>query len=317
MSAKSFRILVVCTGNTCRSPLGEGLLRFMLEKAGIEGVTVVSAGTSAAVGCPASEQAVQAAKELGVDISNHRSLPLSGEMLDKSNLILVMSESHRDWIHSVSQSARGRVFLAAGFRDSSSPVEIPDPIGCTVGVFLECAEVMQKSFRGLIAQLPQLRLQFAFDVVDFAVGTDHRGIMVKKSLLCVLDRLNLTWEDMGAFSREPADYPEFAFAVGERVVQGKARRGALLCGTGIGMSIAANKVQGIRAAVVTNARLAELSRTHNNTNVIVFCEQTTEKEIEEIIQIWWNTDFEGGRHANRVGLIMEYEKSSLFPPKTE
>ncbi|HNT35958.1 MAG TPA: RpiB/LacA/LacB family sugar-phosphate isomerase [bacterium] len=307
MSVKSFKILIVCTGNTCRSPLGEGLLRQSLVSEGFQGVSVISAGTSAVPGMPPSKEAVEVAREFGVDISEHTSLPLSAALIERANLVLAMGEGHKECIYSLSPSSRGKVFLAGGFRRNAPPAEILDPIGGSVDLYRTCAQTLQESFQGLLHQLPILQSEFASDVVDFAVGTDHRGIPVKKILLSVLDRMNMTWEDMGAFSQEPSDYPNFAFAVGERVVQEKARRGALLCGTGIGMSIAANKIRGVRAAVVTNARLAQLSRTHNNTNVIVFCEDTTEAQLEELIGVWWNAEFEGGRHAKRVGLIVDYE----------
>lgn len=307
MSIKSFRILIVCTGNTCRSPMAEGILKKKLSDAGEDGVWVSSAGTSGLIGAAASKEAVTAAKSFGVDISSHKSSSLSKQLLQKANIILVMTEVHRQLILEALPEAKSKTFLLSNF-SSSDIEEIPDPIGASQDEYMRCTEMITKCLDGLGNRLSEMKEKFTHEIVDFAVGVDHRGFLLKDKFLDILSGMNLTWEDFGTFSGESIDYPQFAFAAGEAVVSGKALRGALVCGTGIGMALAANKVIGIRAAVVTNTFLAEKSRSHNNCNVIVLCEDLTEEQMKEILTTWMTTEFEGGRHGRRIDQIMDYER---------
>ena len=146
--------------------------------------------------------------------------------------------------------------------------------------------------------------------MKIAAGWDHRGRRFKEKLEAVLARLGHEMIDMGAPSAESADYPDYAFRVAEAVSRGEVERGILLCGTGIGMSIAANKVRGVRAAVVWDAGTARASRAHNDANVLCIGEWVVEQpQFEQIVALWLETLFEDGRHTWRVSKIMEYEKS--------
>lgn len=142
-----------------------------------------------------------------------------------------------------------------------------------------------------------------------ALGSDHRGHQVKIKLLQMLERLG---HDVAAEGDDSPsiDYPDVAFAVGRRVSQGEADRGILICGTGIGMAIAANKFKGVRAAAVYDEVLAEMSRRHNNTNVLCLPgDLLGERNLDRLIDIWLNTEFEGGRHARRVAKITDAENA--------
>ncbi len=142
-----------------------------------------------------------------------------------------------------------------------------------------------------------------------AIGSDHRGHHVKIKLQQTLERLG---HDVIVEGDDSAsiDYPDVAFAVGGKVSHGEADRGILICGTGIGMAIAANKFKGVRAAAVYDEMLAEMSRRHNNTNVLCLPgDLLGERNLDRLIDIWLNTEFEGGRHARRVGKIMDAENS--------
>jgi ribose 5-phosphate isomerase B len=122
---------------------------------------------------------------------------------------------------------------------------------------------------------------------------------------------------MGATTDESSDYPDFAFRVAEAVSRGEVDRGVLVCGTGIGMSIAANKVEGIRAGVVYDERTAHVSRSHNDTNVLCLGEDTVQSPLlDTILKIWLETPAEAGRHERRVGKIMEYEREQRATQKT-
>ncbi|MHC4939937.1 MAG: ribose 5-phosphate isomerase B [Planctomycetota bacterium] len=137
-----------------------------------------------------------------------------------------------------------------------------------------------------------------------AIGSDHAGFALKQLLGGHLEAAGHTILDCGCHSEESCDYPEFGAAVGRAVAGGDAERGVLVCGTGIGISMAANKIPGIRAALVHDRFTAEMSRKHNDANVVVFGARVIEPEhARELLDCWMATDFEGGRHRRRVDKI--------------
>lgn len=136
------------------------------------------------------------------------------------------------------------------------------------------------------------------------IGADHAGFALKESLKQELARLGYGVEDVGTRSEESVDYPDFAHEVARRVEQGQARRGILLCGTGLGMSYAANRHHGVRAAVAWAPDVAKLAREHNDANVLVLPARFLEApEALAILRTWLDTPFEGGRHQRRVAKI--------------
>jgi len=142
-----------------------------------------------------------------------------------------------------------------------------------------------------------------------ALGADHAGFELKNALKGVLDELGVAYDDFGTGSAESVDYPDYAKAVGESVVNGRHDRGILVCGSGIGMSIAANKVHGVRAAVVTEVESARLSRAHNDANVIALgARLTSESDAAAIVRTFLGTEFQGGRHAERIEKIYGLER---------
>jgi len=147
--------------------------------------------------------------------------------------------------------------------------------------------------------------------MKIAVGSDHRGLTVKQRIVPLLQQIGHEVVDAGPASPGSVDYPDFAFEVAKAVGEGRADRGVLICGTGIGMCIAANKVPGVRAAPCHDSITAELSRRHNDSNVLCLSADLLGEElIERMIRIWLETPFEAGRHARRVDKIMQFEKGS-------
>ncbi|REK17519.1 MAG: ribose 5-phosphate isomerase B [Planctomycetota bacterium] len=146
-----------------------------------------------------------------------------------------------------------------------------------------------------------------------AVGSDHRGFLIKSKVVELLKRLNHEVVDVGPPSAESVDYPDIAQIVAADVSNGNVERGILICGTGIGMCIAANKFPGVRAAPCHDDLTAEMSRRHNDLNVLCLsADMLGERLIDRMIEIWLKTEFEGGRHARRVDKIGNLEKPS--PP---
>ncbi len=146
--------------------------------------------------------------------------------------------------------------------------------------------------------------------MKIAIGSDHRGFEVKRRIVGVLEGMGHEVLDTGPQGRESVDYPDFAFRVAQAVGSGEALRGILVCGTGIGMCIAANKVHGVRAAPCHDSITAEMSRRHNDANVLCLSADLLGEElIDRMVRIWLETDFEQGRHARRVEKITKFEAS--------
>ena len=141
-----------------------------------------------------------------------------------------------------------------------------------------------------------------------AIASDHGGINIRKEIISLLEELNIEYDDMGCECDTSVDYPDYALPVAKKVANGEVDRGILICGTGIGMSIAANKVKGIRCALVHDMFSAQATREHNDTNVLSMGERVIGPGLaREIAKIWLTTEYQGGRHATRVGKISEYE----------
>lgn len=140
--------------------------------------------------------------------------------------------------------------------------------------------------------------------MKIALAADHAGFEEKEKIKKTLDELGVEYTDMGTNSSESVDYPDFARKVGEAVAKGDVDQGLLLCGSGTGMAISANKVHGVRAAVAWSADIARLAREHNNANVLALPARfTSSDEMDKIVRAWFAADFEGGRHAKRVEKI--------------
>lgn len=140
------------------------------------------------------------------------------------------------------------------------------------------------------------------------IGSDHRGVDFKAKIIQILQEEGYDVENCGTNSEESCDYPRIASKVGHAVVHTSDARGILLCMSGIGQAIAANKVRGIRAALCYNSEAAKLSRQHNDANVLVLSAKfTPENELKNILNVWLTTAFEGGRHQRRVDLIGDLE----------
>src|SRR5262245_31811125 len=143
-----------------------------------------------------------------------------------------------------------------------------------------------------------------------ALASDHAGYTEKERLKSVLSDLGVEFDDLGTTSEESVDYPDYARKVAEQVADGRVSQGLLVCGSGTGMAITANKVSGVRAAVAWSEEIARLARQHNDANVLAIGARTTPPdEIPKIVRAWFATDFEGGRHASRVQKICDVERN--------
>lgn len=144
--------------------------------------------------------------------------------------------------------------------------------------------------------------------MKIALASDHAGFQAKEQIKKYLEDKGHTVLDLGTYSEASCDYPDFGFSAGRSVSCGECERGVVICGTGIGISIAANKVKGIRCALCADENCAELCRKHNDANMIAMGARTTAVDkMEKMLDVFLNTPFEGGRHAGRVAKISEIE----------
>lgn len=144
--------------------------------------------------------------------------------------------------------------------------------------------------------------------MKIAISSDHGGNNLRKEIMSLLDELQISYEDFGPKTNDSVDYPDYARPVAERVASGEFDRGILICGTGIGISIAANKFKGIRCALVHDVFSAKATRCHNDSNILAMGERVIGPGLaREIVMTWLNTDFEGGRHAARIQKISDIE----------
>ena len=142
-----------------------------------------------------------------------------------------------------------------------------------------------------------------------AFGCDHVGFILKEEIMAHLNARGVEVVDKGTWSQERTDYPHYASAVAQAIINGEAESGILICGTGVGISITANKFPGIRAVVCSEPYSAQLSRQHNNTNVLAFGSRVVGLELAKmIVDAWLDAAFEGGRHQTRVEAIAAIER---------
>ena len=300
-------ILFLCTGNVCRSPMAEGLFRHAVKGRGE--FRVLSAGIGAVDGQPPTNHSVQAMKEIGIDISKQRSRALTSELVRSADLILGMTHSHTDTVALLYPKAAEKTFLLREFDETLEPYEkdISDPIGSPYYIYTECRDQIEQGIVTLLKFMEQHNFlsknpAATGTVANFAVGADHGGFELKETLKAFLRERGLTVSDFGATSQDPADdYPDFAQPVAEAVATGKAELGLLVCSSGIGVSITANKFAGVRAALITDEESATLCRRHNDVNTLCLAGKKTSPELaKKILTAFIGAKFEGGRHERRV-----------------
>lgn len=145
-------------------------------------------------------------------------------------------------------------------------------------------------------------------MLKIAIASDHRGVKIKNRLIQSLTAAGYEVFDQGTDSDQPVDYPDYARVVAEKVSRGEAERGVLICGTGIGMSIAANKFDGVRAASCYDEVMVEMSRRHNDVNVLCLPgDLIGDRPVDDLVKMWLKTEFDGGRHLQRIEKIVVLE----------
>jgi RpiB/LacA/LacB family sugar-phosphate isomerase len=246
-------------------------------------------------------------KELGIDISKQRSRMLTAELVQQADYIFGMTHSHVDTVQLLYPPAAEKTFLLREFDDSVDPYErdVSDPIGGSYSVYRACRDQIASGVKSLLhfiehgpsdaVRAPEHK------PVTFAIGCDHGGFDLKEAIKAHLEARGVSYVDLGTHNKDSTDYPDYAQAVGESVVEHKAELGLLVCTTGIGMCMTANKIAGIRAALVADEVTAAVTREHNNANVLCLAGKNTPPALAgRIVDAFLGAQFEGGRHERRV-----------------
>lgn len=293
--------------------MAEGLLREALGDQN-EKFTILSAGTDAMDGLPPSLNAVEATKEVGVDISRQKSSRINRDMVDSADFIFGMTWNHVMAVTHFFPDAASKTFLVRHFDTNVGPdnKEIADPIGGPLEVYRLCRDQINQGIHSIIKELDKTISMQDAPKNSVAIGSDHAGFDLKENIKSQLLELGLDVVDLGTHTKDSTDYPEYSDLVTRQIRDKNASRGILVCSSGVGMSIAANKKQGIRAALVHNKEMAELCRKHNDANVLCLGQNfVEEEEVSQIVDAFLNTEFEGDRHSRRVNKLSDAVVSSI------
>jgi RpiB/LacA/LacB family sugar-phosphate isomerase len=285
--------------------MAEGLMRAQVNE---RGWIVSSAGLGAMSGQSPSKHAVEVMKREGIDISRIRSRPLTSQMVQEADAIFVMTYGHLDMLLMLYPAAAEKAFLVREFVPSLSELEreIADPFGGSLKQYAEAADQVRSAIPAIINFLekrtvPEEIRKSHHSRVHLSLGADHGGVDLKNALATWLTSEGYQVTDVGTTGHDSVDYPDYAGQVAASVAEHRADFGVLVCTSGIGMSIAANKVAGVRAALVGSVVNAKLSREHNDANVLCLsATDLTPDSACEIVKAWLSTSFAGGRHERRV-----------------
>jgi len=304
-------VLFVCTGNICRSPMAQGLFADLIR--GRRDIEVTSAGIGAIGGQPPSPYAIEVMSELGMDIRNIRSKPLMAELVRKADFIFVMTYGHLDSMLLLFPSAAEKTFLLREF-ETDLPVierEVSDPIGQSRETYRDC----RNQIRAALPRLLDLVLRSTHDETQvtarkkIALAADNDGTELKEHVRSWLDQNGYPFEDLGGCTTE-----EIAMRVATAVAQGQADSGIVIDRTGLGLSMAANRVPGIRAALVHNVEMARLSREQHDANLLCLASlEIRGKRLKEILDAWMNTAYAGENLDHRIEPPMDPKPSSRTP----
>ena len=283
--------------------MAEGLCRELSSRLG-DKYRAISAGVGAINGMPPTGHSARAMKEIGIDITHQRSQMLTAELVREADLILGMTESHLEAIQMLYPEAEEKTFLLGDFEDGlrDHEREVLDPIGSSYFVYVQCRDRIKRGITTLLSYLESQSQPNPTTMI--AVASDHAGFELKNQLVAHLRARGLEVQDHGVSANTPADYPDLAQAAAREVSKGAAAFGLLVCGSGVGMSIAANKLPGVRAALADSVEIAQLSREHNHANVLCLGARFTSTDLaKRIVDAFLDAKPSGDRHERRVSKI--------------
>lgn len=268
-------------------------------------ITVLSAGLSAVDGSGASDEAIQVMEEWGINIRDHMARRLTWDMVGECDVVLTMTSAHKEMINAMASQYSHKVFTLKEMMPGGAHEDICDPFGGSLGQYRQCAIEIKDTLEKVIPEvLKKLNNGGTNDPKYLCIGSDHGGFELKGHIKAYLDEINVQYDDIGAFSEEPIDYPDVGVKIAKMIAEGQFKKGILICGTGIGMSIVANRFSNVRATLCHDVFSAKASREHNDSNILIMGGRVIGKgHALMITETWLDTMFAGGRHKIRINKI--------------
>ena len=298
------KIIFVDEENTRLGPLAAALLAKKLIEADVHGYDVCSRGNVVLFPEPANPKIEEIAEGFGISLAEHRAVQLEDGDFSSRTLTIAIDNSSKAKVYEKYVSA-ANAFTLKEILDENGDIFFP--LGASSEQYESAGENVERLVSDLARKLALMEEEKKQDAGEIMVvlGSDHAGYKMKLVLKEHLEEQGFETEDLGCFSEESCDYPDFARNVAEAVSSGDADKGVLICGTGIGMSIAANKVPGIRAALVTNEFMAQMTREHNDANVLCMGARVLDTETAvRLMDIFMNTPFSGEeKHKRRISKL--------------
>lgn len=303
------KILLVCAGNTCRSPMAVHLFRDYFSGTDREHrYNFQSAGLTAIPGQKMNSKARSVLADKGIEVDGHRSNRLSPEQIKSSDLILTMTRVQAEEILRSQPGAEDYVFTLGEFAGIDR--EVPDPFGSSRDFYQKTRRELEKMIVRAAERLPEFFARAksgeseGSDIMKVALGSDHAGYSLKQAIKEWLKERDYVVVDYGTDDIESVDYPDYASAVAQAVAGKEAELGILICGTGLGMSMTANKTAGIRAARCQDTYSARMARRHNDANILTLGERVVGEGLAlAVVEAFLTAEFSGGRHERRVNKI--------------
>lgn len=289
------KIIIVSTNNTCRSFLAESILRQYLQDAHQWDVEVISRGLVVLFPEPVHAKAADMVKKSGIEILDFQSSQLLQEEVEQSDLILTMTEEQKE---KVLEEYHGYKEVATMNEYARVEGAVIDPYGMEDDdyerCFLQIARLVKKIWEERLGGNEMI-----------GIGSDHGGYALKQAVIKHLEEKGYAVKDYGCFSEESCDYPVYAKAVANAVKSDEVKQGILICGTGIGISITANKIPGIRAALCSDTFSARATREHNNANILAMGARVVGEGLAlDIVDTFLETKFSNDeRHIRRINMI--------------
>ncbi|GFO86783.1 MULTISPECIES: ribose 5-phosphate isomerase B [Anaerostipes] len=289
------KIIMVSTNNTCRSFIAESVLRQYLKEAHQEDIEVISRGLVVLFPEPVHPKAADMVRNSGIEILDFQSHQLLQEEVETSDLILTMTEEQKE---KVLEEYHGYKEVATINEYARIAGAVIDPYGMGDDDYERCFIQITR----LIQKIWQERLG-GNEMIG--IGSDHGGFALKKAVIKHLEEKGYAVKDYGCYSEESCDYPIYAKAVAQGIKKGEVKQGILICGTGIGISITANKIPGIRAALCSDTFSARATREHNDANILAMGARVIGEGLAmDIVDTFLETKFSNDeRHIRRINMI--------------